>query len=566
VIARVTAVLNPLRIGWLAVGLIVSVGTLAWVAYRATGEWQRSASLLAQRRADAAADLLVTAITRDMRGVQTSVLSSLRFDEVRPNPILELNGVGSALARYPYPEVFFAGRGAPLPESLTFYTRAERPAPWLQGAASGPARFPVVLATDTAVSQTLLQRIRQDVTDGRRFATFDVALQGVDYQAVALLSYADAGREHLDAVVGFVVNLDWMRQHYFQELAGQVVLIRGADTGLALAIVDGQAATVAGETADGPSSSRSFPLLFFSPSLIALNPPPDLKRVSWTARATVSGDRALTAAQRGARRTLAVAAVSTLTLAIGFALAVGAARASAQLVIMRSDFVSAVTHELKTPIATIRAISETLASGRASDAEISRDLAQVSVHEAKRLTRLIDNLLAYARITDVTEAYSFEPVEISIIVREILKEFSSQLTAAGFTVNVEVPPGLPLVRADRSSILLALGNLVDNAIRYSAVVRRLTIAAHPTGDAVVIEVTDGGVGIPAHEIQHVTRKFFRGNGAVSGGSGLGLSITHRIVSDHGGALSIRSEVGAGTTVGISLPAAVVDDEETHTHR
>jgi signal transduction histidine kinase len=558
------SLLKRLRVGWLAVGLVVSVAALAWLGYRATTEWQRSAALLAQRRAEAAADLLVTAITRDMRGVQTSVLSSLRFESAGASPMLDLNGVGSALARYPYPEVFFATRGTPVPDSLTFYSRAERPAAWLLGRGE-PTRFPVVLATDAAVSHLLLHRIRRDGADGRRVSTFDITLKGVSYQAVALLSYADDVREHLEAVVGFVVNMEWVREHYFRDLAAQVVQIRGVDTGLALAIVDTRGVTVAGTTADGPSIVRPFPLLFFSPSLIAVDPPPDLTRDAWTARATVSGDRALSAAQLGAQRTLGLAAVSTLALAVGFTMAVGAARASAQLVTMRSDFVSAVTHELKTPIATIRAISETLASGRSSNAEMSRDLAQLSVHEAKRLARLIDNLLAYARITDVTNAYSFEPIEISTIVHEILKEFSSQLTTAGFTVNVNLPPVLPLVRADRPSILLALGNLLDNAIRYSGPVRRLTVSAHVSGDAVVIEATDAGAGIPAHEIPHVTRKFFRGKGAVSGGSGLGLSITHRIVSDHGGTLAIRSVVGAGTTVGIALPTTV-DDEETHTHR
>jgi signal transduction histidine kinase len=89
-------------------------------------------------------------------------------------------------------------------------------------------------------------------------------------------------------------------------------------------------------------------------------------------------------------------------------------------------------------------------------------------------------------------------------------------------------------------MVLAVSNLVDNAIRYSTGTRQLTIAAHASNGAVVLEVSDAGIGIPDDEIQHVTRKFFRGNGAISGGSGLGLSIAQRIVSDHAGSLSIRA--------------------------
>jgi two-component system, OmpR family, phosphate regulon sensor histidine kinase PhoR len=312
-------------------------------------------------------------------------------------------------------------------------------------------------------------------------------------------------------------------------------------------VVEGAAA------ADGPSSSRHFPILFFNPGLIALDPPADLDTDVWTARATISGDRTLVAARAGARRTLSIAAVSVLLLAIGFALTVRAVRANARLTAMRSEFVSAVTHELKTPIATIRAASETLAAGRRVDPEKSREYAQLAVHEAKRLTRLIDNLLAYARITDVTEAYAFELLDVAALAQQSLKEFGSQLSTAGFSVNVNLPPQLPPVRADRPSMALALGNLIDNAIRYSTDTRVLTVAARASNGSVVLDVSDAGIGIAADEVPHVTQRFFRGNGAVAGGSGLGLSIAQRIVSDHAGTLSIMSQPGVGTTISIALP-------------
>ncbi len=189
----------------------------------------------------------------------------------------------------------------------------------------------------------------------------------------------------------------------------------------------------------------------------------------------------------------------------------------------------------------MRAINETLSSGRTTP-EMTREYAQMGLREANRLTRLIDNLLAYARITDVADLYAFEPVALEAIVDRSLREFTPHLTEEGFEV-----------RADPTALDLMLNNLLDNAIRYSRERRHVTVAARRSGESVVLSVTDQGVGIPASEIGSVTRKFFRGRHAVAGGSGLGLAIVDRIVSDHGGVLEITSVAGAGTTVAVTLP-------------
>ena len=546
------------QIGWVPIGICLSAVTLFFLGNYAIREWQHSAAMLAQRRADAAADLLVMAITRDMRGMQTSVLRSLRFDASGDDLALDINGVGSAFARYPYPEVLFATRDVSATDTMTFYSRSERSPAWLPSTENS-TRFPVRGGTAPVISRMLITRIARDVSSGRRFTAFNVKLHGKDYQVMAL-SYVDPARQTLQAFVGFMVDLRWVRDRYFEELTTQVVRIQNAsDGGLNLAVVDGHGVAVVGTlptaTNDSPSSSRRFSLLFFDPALVALDPPADLSHELWTARATISADSALLAAQLGGQQALALAGLSAFVLVVGSILTVRAARGNAKLMAMRSDFVSAVTHELKTPIATIRAVSETVASGRSDDPKLAREYAQLAVHETKRLTRLIDNLLAYARITDVTEAYSFEALDVDALTRETLKEFQSQLSTSDFVVCADIAENLPLVRGDRASMVMALGNIVDNAIRYSNETRRLNVAAQAVNGAVAIGISDAGRGIPADEIEQVTRKFYRGQHTVSGGSGLGLSIAQRIVSDHAGTLSIKSRVGVGTTVTITLPQA-----------
>ena len=568
-IGRFTRVSQRPAIGWLAVGLLGAMALLAWLNYRAVTEWRQSAALLAQRRADEAVDLLATAISRDMRGVHTSVLPSLQFGATTSSMTLDLHALSAAFAKYPYPEAFFTYRQDQAAGSVTFYGRTERPAAWLPPDGA-PARFPVRLARGDSVGRLLQKRIGRDAMQGRQLSTFDLTLHETRYQVVASLAYSDSLKEGLSAVVGFLVNMDWVHDNYFPELAEQVRRMRGADSGLTFAALDGDGKAGAGNRSndvEAPSGSRDLPLLFFDPNRMALESPDDLRQDSLTVRATVAGDRAFAAAQVGARRTLSLAALSSLFLAAGLALTVLAARRTAKLAAMRADFVSAVTHELKTPIAAIRTINETLVSGRSSP-DSSREYARLAVNETKRLTRLIDNLLAYARITDVTEAYMFESVSVPELVRDSLKEFHSQLVAMGFSVDVSIPNDLPQIRVDRPSMLLAIANLIDNAIRYSTEAHTLSVVAHELNGTgtVVIEVTDAGIGIAEDEVGSVTRKFFRGKGATSGGTGLGLSISQRIVSDHGGRLSVRSVPDSGTTVSIRLPQVGVHDDETDTHR
>jgi signal transduction histidine kinase len=205
----------------------------------------------------------------------------------------------------------------------------------------------------------------------------------------------------------------------------------------------------------------------------------------------------------------------------------------------------------------MRVIGETLVGGRVDIAETRRDYGQLIVQEAKRLTLLVDNLLALSRVADVTEMYSLEKLPVRELMLGVLQQFKHQLELGGFTVTTDLPADLPLVSADPGAMQLALDNILYNAIRYSDQVCAIEVSARADARCVRIVIADSGRGIPADEIELVTRKFFRGRGAAArGGSGLGLAIAQRIIADHGGQLAIRSEVGRGTAVSISLPIAV----------
>jgi signal transduction histidine kinase len=544
--------------GWLALGVCAFVVLLSWYGYRAIVEWRRSYELLAARRSAEGADLLLKAVIRDMRGVQEKVLTSPdwgRFAVERPFELTNL--VASIFARYPYPESFFAWGADADRRQPVFFNRSDRRPPWMPHTGRG-TRFPVVTEQHAAIGDRFLERIAKDAERSRRMSAFEITLEGVPYQVVAQLTYRDAYREQLSEVVGFTINLRWAREHYFRDLAKQVWAVSGgAAEGLTYGVFDSTGALVVGspmEEHDALTNTRPFGLMFFDPDLL-LDPPPDLDAAPWRVQVSAATDIALAQAIRGANRTFLIGAASALALAIGLVLTARAEHASAKLAEMRSDFVSTVTHELKTPIATIRAAAETWSQNRLSGVDTFHAYGRLVVDETKRLTRLIENLLAYARITDAADVYTFEPLPVGVLFKDIQQEFEVQLDDAGFDLQINIAPGVQRIRGDRFALRLLFDNLIDNAIRYSRTVRRLHLSADPDDGRVVIRVSDSGIGIRPEEIPLVTRKFVRGTRAPSGGSGLGLAIATRIARDHGGTLSIQSTVGEGTTVSVTLPAS-----------
>lgn len=543
--------------GAFALGACISVALLCWFGYRAVDQWRARSLLLAERQSSETADLLLNALTRDMSGVQTGVLTSPQWNYFLTEHPHEVNDlVASAFARYPYPEAFFAWRsGAPYSRTAFFY-RAERPPSWLSGEASGMV-FPVLIGRQAEAGEALMRRVATDAATGHSLAVFEHELGKTQYQVVAQLTYDDVYRQRLSGVTGFAVDLDWVRNHYFSDLGRQVWNIGGApEAGLAMQIRDGGGRVVAGSALDDGSplvQRRAFDLLFVDgesafPSSGGFTPQ------RWTIAVSGGQSPLLLQDSTNATRVLAFAGVSSLLFAVGLALSVRAERASARLAAMRSDFVSAVTHELKTPIATIKAAAETLAKDRLAGMSV-HTCGRIMMMETGRLDRLVENLLAYSRITEVADTYSFEPIEIAAVFNDIQEDFEARLDRHGFELHIEIAPGVRAVRGDRPSLRLLFGNLVDNAIKYSDSRRSVVLRATPSGSMISIQVIDSGIGIADDELPQIVKKFVRGRGAPGGGSGLGLAIASRIAQDHHGTLQIDSRVGAGTTVTVTLPAA-----------
>ena len=552
-IGRASAAVIRATATWLIVGICAAALTLTWIGYSAGLESRRSAELLVQERAEEMADLLVRALARDMRGVQDYVLRDLHRDQLtlaEPADITDV--VATAFARYPYPECFFVwDRGR---ADGVFFTRADRSPRWLPHEPSSQP-FPVNVVRDARASSLLVDRVRGAAERGRPFGIFETRIDGDPYQIVAKLVYNLDEPHRLEHIIGFVVNLRWVREAYFRDITSEVHRLSGAREGLQVAVEDEQGVLVGGTPiARGvtPVAARRLRPVFFDPALLAVSSV-DLPVEDWTVSVSVVNEQESLAATATVARRLQLTTTAAIALALGLFLTARALRASADLSQLRADFVASVTHELKTPLSTICAVAETLARRPAASGADVRDYAQLLDQEGNRLRRLIDNLLAYSRVTDAGDIYTFEPLPLAELVEDIVRRFQPQFAHHGIDVQVDIPADLPPLAADRTALELVLDNLIDNAVRYAGEGRWLEIGARTAGTQAIVTVRDAGPGIPPNELGRVNKRFVRGKRSEVRGSGLGLAIAGRIVRDHDGHLDIDSEVGRGTCVRLRIP-------------
>jgi two-component system phosphate regulon sensor histidine kinase PhoR len=345
-----------------------------------------------------------------------------------------------------------------------------------------------------------------------------------------------------------------VRQGYFADILSEVRPSASGGLTQDVALLDEHGRTVVGSSSKRPPiAERAFPLLFMDSSDTASDLPLDMGQ-EWRLRVSASRDPMLVSATRRADTTLVATGLAVILCGVSLMLAHRAVLSGVTLADMRSRFVSSVTHELKTPLANIRALAGTLARESQVSSEQYKAYPHLLIQEANDLSRLVDNLLAYARITDVTEIYSFEAMAAAELVDEALKSFQPRLLEGGISIQVETSQELPFVRADQRAMVLALRNLIDNAIRHARNNGHVRISTSRADSTVFIEVVDNGSGISTVKLAAVRESIASRAFSPTDGGGLGLAIVSKIVADHGGTLTVDSELGVGTRCTIGLPA------------
>ena len=226
---------------------------------------------------------------------------------------------------------------------------------------------------------------------------------------------------------------------------------------------------------------------------------------------------------------------------------------------MRVDFVANASHELRTPLSAILGFVETLAEDETIELEDRQRFHRIMLDEARRMTRLVEDLISLSRIEAEKYHLPEDAVDLAQLIREVRAELDAGTDPRGHDIAMLVPPGVPSVVGDRAQLSQLLHNLVNNAMKYgrAGTPIALTLSVDPTG-TVRVTVADEGEGIPEKHLPRLTQRFYRVDSSRSrslGGTGLGLAIVKHIVERHRGRLDITSVVGEGTTVTVLLPPA-----------
>jgi two-component system, OmpR family, phosphate regulon sensor histidine kinase PhoR len=220
---------------------------------------------------------------------------------------------------------------------------------------------------------------------------------------------------------------------------------------------------------------------------------------------------------------------------------------------IRRDFVSNASHELKTPVASIRAVAETLGDGALQDPTVAGRFIEQLERDADRLGRIVADLLDLSRLE--TGSDRIARVAVDTLAEDEVTRRSEAAGAAGVSLDVQVD-GVPAIQGSARDIALLLGNLIDNAISYTQPGGSVTVEVRAEVDAVIVRISDTGIGIPQRELPRIFERFYRVDRARSrdtGGTGLGLSIVRHVTENHGGEVSVTSELGHGSVFEVRLP-------------
>jgi signal transduction histidine kinase len=262
------------------------------------------------------------------------------------------------------------------------------------------------------------------------------------------------------------------------------------------------------------------------------------------------------------RRNLVVSFGILWLLAVSTIIIIVISRRAQRLARKQIDFVAGVSHEFRTPLAVIHAVSENLADGLITDKQQIEQCGVVIRSDVRRLAAMVEQMLEFAGASQGKTLYQPQPVDVGDLIDKALAGNPGLEAQRDWQIEREIEPDLPPVLADPAALSSAVRNIIDNAIKYSGGGHWIGVKAmaHQTNHTPNVEITiaDKGIGIPESDLPHIFEAFYRGRQVVADqihGNGLGLSLVKNIIEAHGGTIVVASMPGKGSSFTLSLPAA-----------
>ena len=245
-----------------------------------------------------------------------------------------------------------------------------------------------------------------------------------------------------------------------------------------------------------------------------------------------------------------------MVLSFGIVLIVRAVSHEMEILKIKTDFVSSVSHEFKTPLASIKALTERLLDGKVKNSQRMQQYFSVISQDTNKLTRLVGNILSFSKIEEGKKEYDFEETDITQWLNNTVEDCKKERIQAGIKIRTEIADNIPHLKIDKNELSQVINNLLDNAIKFSTNKSEINVIVIRKENDLIIQVIDYGIGIPQDELNKIFEKFYQGGNANRysvKGTGLGLTLVKHTVEAHGGKISVESKVGQGSTFSIFLP-------------
>jgi signal transduction histidine kinase len=278
----------------------------------------------------------------------------------------------------------------------------------------------------------------------------------------------------------------------------------------------------------------------------------------WEVAAYLVDPGSLTADARKVRLTLWIVTLALVgAVAAGSVLVARSVGDEMKLAARKTDFVGNVSHELKTPLTSIRMFSELLGGPGADDPQKTRHYAEILSRESARLSRLINRLLDFSKLDRGEMRLERTPLDLPSLIRETVGDLRESVEAAGMELDLKLPDGDGVVVAgDRDALAQIVVNLLGNAVKYAASGKSVEVALEQTKNEAILSVSDRGPGVPRAHRRRIFERFYRVDDSINSGidgSGIGLALCRQIAERHGGSIRHEPRKGGGSVFALSLP-------------
>lgn len=504
------------------------------------------------------AEQTALAVVADVRatldGPVFDTLTAVNHPQIRDSRLdLLATRYREGLDAYPHVERFFAWTeqtDGQVPGEVLFFGPGHGPA------GDGSRRMPEGFARDPALGREVFALARRTAPSQQIYAAH--AGVGIDraHDVFLRLFWVDARRDRFFAVLGFVVDREHLRTTFIPELHKRrlehLLKIRGEDLPFELRVRDERGTVVWGPQKEQPLAAHvALPMLFYPAQTLGPRLATAVEPLTWTVEVSPAhADQLLTVTPQ----VYWLPALSVLLMLVAIVVTVRAGRQAASLARAQADFVSHVSHQLKTPLSLISAAIETVELARVQSPEKLTEYCATIQAEVGRLSALVRHILEFSSAEE--RRLEFQDVDLDALAADAVDAFRSSLHGRPFSFRLETDGYFPVAKADPAALEQVLGNLLDNAVKYSRDAGDVVVRVGWVSGGAAIDVTDSGIGVAEADRRHIFDRFYRGSGQAHQrhGFGLGLPIARELAEAHGGTVELLTTGPRGSTFRLWLPA------------